>query len=241
MWTAALWGLAGGSSLVFGALLGLYAPLNKTWVALIMALGAGVLVSSVAFELMDEAFGQGGLDAVSIGLLLGALAFFLGDLAVNRAGGKHRKRSTGQQQDGQASAIVLGTLMDGIPESIAIGVGLLAGGKLSWVFLAAVFLSNIPESLSASVGLKRAGHRPARILLMWTAIALLSAAASGLGYAALRGADVNLTAGIQAFAAGAILTMLSSTMLPEAYAEGGAMIGLATTCGFLAAFALSHL
>ncbi|WP_245808187.1 ZIP family metal transporter [Deinococcus hopiensis] len=195
----------------------------------------------MAFELMDEAFDKGGFGAVSTGLLLGAVTFFLGDLAINRAGGKHRKRSAGQQQDGNASAIVLGTLMDGIPESMAIGVSLLAGGKVGWVFLAAVFLSNIPEGLSASAGLKRAGHHPTRILLMWTSIALLSAISAGLGYLFLRGAGPNVTSGIQAFAAGAILTMLSSTMLPEAFEEGGAMIGLATTCGFLAAFTLSHL
>ncbi|MFB9990485.1 ZIP family metal transporter [Deinococcus oregonensis] len=241
MLTAVFWGLAGGSSLVVGALLGLFAPLEKRIVALIMALGAGVLISSVAFELMDEAFKDGGFGAAATGLLLGALTFFLGDLAINRAGGKHRKRSEGQQEAGNASAIVLGTLMDGIPESVAIGVSLLAGGTLSWVFLAAVFLSNIPESLSATVGLTRAGHRPFQLMLMWTAIALVSGAASGLGYLLLNHAPANVTAGIQAFAAGAILTMLSSTMLPEAYAEGGAMIGLATTCGFLAAFALGHL
>ncbi|MFC6663314.1 ZIP family metal transporter [Deinococcus multiflagellatus] len=160
---------------------------------------------------------------------------------IGRAGGRHRKRSGGQQEAGAASAIVLGSLMDGVPESVAIGVGLLAGGKVGWVFLAAVFLSNIPESLSASVGLKRAGHAPLHILGMWSAIALLSAVAAGLGFTLLRHADANLVAGIQAFAAGAILTMLSSTMLPEAYEEGGAVIGLATTCGFLAAFTLSHL
>ncbi|PNY79356.1 ZIP family metal transporter [Deinococcus koreensis] len=241
MWTATLWGLAAGSSLLVGALLGLYAPLHKRLVALIMALGAGVLISSVTFELLDEAFNRGGFGAVATGLVLGALAFFLGDLAVNRAGGLHRKRSTGQQEGGQASAIVLGTLMDGIPESVAIGVSLLAGGTLSWEFLAAVFLSNIPESLSASVGLKRAGHRPAHILGLWAAIAAASGLASGLGYAVLGSAGPGLIAGIQAFAAGAILTMLSSTMLPEAYEEGGAAIGLATTVGFLAAFTLSHL
>ncbi|MFC4638435.1 ZIP family metal transporter [Deinococcus hohokamensis] len=241
MWTAAFWGLVGGASLVLGAVLGLYAPLGRRWVALIMALGAGVLVSSVAFELMDEALDKGGFLAAASGLLLGALAFFLGDVAINRAGGKHRKRSAGQQEEGNAPAIVLGSLMDGIPESVAVGVSLLAGGKVGWVFLAAVFLSNIPESLSASVGLRRAGHRPGHILLMWAAIAGLSAVAAALGYVLLQHASATITAGIQAFAAGAVLTMLSSTMLPEAYEEGGAMIGLATTCGFLAAFTLSHL
>ncbi|MBB5235055.1 ZIP family metal transporter [Deinococcus budaensis] len=241
MWTAAFWGLVAGASLLLGGLLGLYAPASRRVVALIMALGSGVLVSSVAFDLMDEAYGAAGLDAAAGGLLLGAAAFFLGDLAINRAGGLHRKRSGGQQAQGSAPAIVLGTLMDGIPESVAIGVSLLAGGKVGWVFVAAVFLSNIPESLSASVGLKRAGHAPRQILLLWTAIALASAAAAGLGFALLRGADPNLTSGIQAFAAGAILTMLSSTMLPEAFEEGGPAIGLATTVGFLLAFSLRHL
>ena len=204
-----------------------------------MALGAGVLISSVAFELMEEAYKSGGFDASSLGLLTGAVAFFLADRAVNRSGGGHRKNS-GNEQGGYATAIAIGALMDGIPESAAIGISLLGGGKIS-AALVAVFLSNIPEGLSSASGMKRAGKSTTHILALWAAVTVVSAFAALLGYLFLDGASENLVAGIQAFAAGAILTMLASTMMPEAYEEGGEVTGIVTTVGFLLAFILSRL
>jgi ZIP family zinc transporter len=132
-------------------------------------------------------------------------------------------------------------LLDGIPESMAIGIGLLGGHKVSAVMVAAVFLSNVPESLSAASGMKKAGHSTRYILALWSGVVLLSAVSAAIGYVALAGASGNVLGGIQAFAAGAILTMLSSTMLPEAYETGGAITGVLTTLGFLAAFVLGHL
>ncbi|WP_350241738.1 ZIP family metal transporter [Deinococcus sonorensis] len=237
------WGLLAGAALIVGALIGLYVRLSKRWISSIMALGAGVLVSAVAFDLMDEAFQKGGFDAASIGLVAGAVVYFLADLLVSRQGGRHRKRSGGQQgQDSQAGlAIFLGSLLDGVPESLAIGVSLLAGGTVSWVFVAAVFLSNVPEGLSGAAGMKNAGRSPRYIFLLWSSVVVASALAAALGYLLLRGADPNITAGIQAFAAGAVLAMLASTMMPEAYEEGGAVVGLLTALGFLAAFTLGKL
>ncbi len=208
--------------------------------AVVMALGAGVLVSSVAFELMDEAYKIGGLDAAAPGLLLGAAVFYFADRAVNRRGGERRKNS-GDEQGGSASAIAIGALLDGIPESAAIGISLIEGNGVGIALVAAVFLSNVPEGLSSAAGMKRAGRSTAYILGIWGAVTLASTLAALLGYLFLAGASGNVVAAIQAFAAGAILTMLASTMMPEAYEEGGPVVGIVTTVGFLLAFVLSRL
>jgi zinc transporter, ZIP family len=230
----------GGASLIIGALLALYTGASRRFIALIMAFGAGVLVSSVAFELMEEAYIEGGFDAAIPGLLLGALVFYVADRTVNRRGGQRRKNA-GDQQGGSATAIAIGALLDGIPESVAIGISLIGGTEVGFALVAAVFLSNVPEGLSSAAGMKRAGRSTPYILGLWGGVTLASTSAALLGYLFLDGASENLIGAIQAFAAGAILTMLASTMFPEAYEEGGDVVGLVTTVGFLLAFVLSQL
>jgi ZIP family zinc transporter len=204
-----------------------------------MAFGAGVLISALTFELTDEAFRRGGSLSVAGGLAAGALAFFAADWLVDHRGGRDRKRSGGQQAGGSATAIVIGALMDGIPESAAIGLTLIEGGGVGVAVVAAVFLSNVPESISASVGLRRAGGRPTRIMAMWVAVAVVSGLAAALGYGLLDSAAPALVGGVQAFAAGAILTMLADTMMPEAFDHGGGVVGLVTVGGFAAAYLVS--
>jgi ZIP family zinc transporter len=241
MLEAAFWGLVGGVALLVGAVIGLKLRTDQRLIGLVMAFGAGVLISALAFELTQEAFDRGGIDAVAGGMAAGALAFFAGDWVIDHRGGNHRKRSGGEQAGGSATAIVLGALMDGIPESVAIGVSLVGGGGVAAPVVVAVFLSNVPESLSAATGLTKAGHSSRYILGLWTAVTVVSAVAAGLGYALLGHASGNVVAGIQAFAAGAILTMLADTMMPEAFEHGGATVGLVTVLGFALAFFLSTL
>src|SRR5919199_3297798 len=181
MLDAAFWGLVGGFALLVGGVAGLKLRASQRIIGLIMAFGAGVLISALAFELTEEAFRRGGLDAVAAGMAGGAISFFVGDWIIDHRGGNHRKRSGGEQEGGSATAIVLGALMDGIPESVAIGVSLVGGGGVAAPVVVAVFLSNVPESLSAATGLTKAGHSSRYILGLWTAVTVVSALAAGLG------------------------------------------------------------
>ena len=235
---AGLWGLLGGAALLIGAAIGLLRSIPSRFIGLVMAFGAGVLISALAFELTAEAYDKSGGTAVVLGLLSGALTFYVGDKIIDARGGNNRKRSGGQQAAGAASAIVLGALLDGIPESVAIGASLLGGATVGVTVVAAVFLSNIPESLSAATGLRAAGHSPRWILSLWTGVMVISAVAAAVGYASLGGASPVVVATIEAFAAGAILTMLADTMMPEAFENGGSSVGLVTTLGFVLAFLL---
>lgn len=239
---AAFWGGVAGSALLVGALVGLFAPVRPRLIAGIMAFGAGVLISALSFELVLEAWKtDGGLSTAS-GFLGGALAFTLGNLVLARHGAKHRKRSGGQIDEAQTggTALALGALLDGIPESVVIGVSLLAGEGVGLVAVIAVFLSNIPEGLASATGMRRAGYTTGSVLLLWGAIALASAAAAGLGCYALTLDNRSSIAFIQALAAGAILAMIVDTMVPEAFAETHDYSGLIAVTGFLAAFLLSQ-
>jgi ZIP family zinc transporter len=239
MLEAALWGSAGGSALVLGAAVGLRFRLSFRVIALIMGFGSGVLISALAFELTEEAFIIGGAKPVVIGLLVGALSFFAADWWVDQRGGQHRKRSGGQQEAGSANAIVIGALMDGIPESLVIGIVLLHHDALPLAIIVAVFLSNVPEALSAATGLRTAGHSPRYILSLWLGVMAVSAVAAAAGYAFLGNASETLIAAVEAFAAGAVLTMLADTMMPEAFEGGGNATGLFTVIGFATAFLLT--
>jgi ZIP family zinc transporter len=238
---AGFWGLVGGMSLLLGAAVGYRASIPGRVLGLIMGFGAGVLISALAFELTRESFSRGGRTSVAIGLAAGGLAFYVGDRIIDRLGGEHRKRSGGQMAGGSATALTLGALLDGIPESVAIGVTLLEGKGVGLAFVAAVFLSNVPESLSAATGMRKAGHRARYVLGVWGAVVVVSAVAAALGFALLGGVSDSVIATIQAFAAGAILVMLADTMMPEAFEEGGSAVGLVTLLGFTLAFILSTL
>jgi zinc transporter, ZIP family len=240
--TATFWGLVGGAALLVGALLGLYARASYRVIGLVMAFGAGVLISAVAFELTEEAFHSAGAAPVVVGLVSGSVVFFVGDWLVDRRGGHRRKSPTGEPQQGAgAMALVLGALLDGIPESAAIGVSVIGGGEVGIAMVAAVFLSNVPESMSASAGLKWAGRSTRQIVILWSVVMLASGLAAGLGYVLLEGASPAVVAGIQTFAAGAIITMLADTMMPEATEHAGRLVGLLTMLGFALAFLLSAL
>lgn len=239
MLEAAWWGFVGGAALLIGALIGIFLPTPAKLIGLVMAFGSGVLISALSFELTREAYDEAGGTAVVLGLLAGSIAFFVGDWLIDRRGGHRRKSPTGHQAGAGGMALVLGALLDGIPESAAIGVSLIGGGGVGLAVVAAVFLSNVPEALSASTGMKIAGRSTKYILGLWAAVTLASSVAAALGFALLGGAPPLAVATILAFAAGAILTMLADTMLPEAVEHAGPLVGLLAVLGFTTAFLLS--
>ena len=239
---AFLWGLLAGSSLVIGGLIALTGWVGTRLLGLVMAFGAGVLISAVAYELVQEAFttSKSGT-AVTLGLFAGAAVFFLGDAAIDRFGGGERKSMGGAQVSGSHYAIVLGIVLDGVPEAMVIGLGLVQGGAVSAAVIAAVFLSNLPEAIAATSGLLTAGWRRGRVLALWAVVMLVTALASLAGYALFDAASEEAVAFVLAFAGGAVLTMLADTMMPEAFEHGGKLVGLATTLGFAVAFAITAL
>ena len=236
------WGLLAASSLVIGALIALRFRISLRVIGLIMGFGAGVLISAVAFDLIDEAAGvSSGQGAIIGGLFAGCAVFFGGDWLIDRMGGSERKRAEGSQEGGSALAIVLGTVLDGIPESMVIGLTIYKGGAVGAAYLAAVFISNLPEAISSTAGLVSSGWQKSRILWMWIAIAVISAFASLAGYAIFQSSSPDVVAFVLAFAAGAILTMLADTMMPEAFEHGGKLAGVVTTLGFAVAFTIHSL
>lgn len=243
---AGLWGLLAGGALVLGAAIAWFVRVPQRLIAGVMAFGAGVLISALAFELMDEAYRRGGFAATAVGFLGGAAVYTASNWALAHHGARHRKRSQGQQpsesqQSGSGMAIAIGALLDGIPESIVIGLSLLAGGAVSLVAVIAVFLSNVPEGLSSAAGMKKAGRSAAYVFGVWSAIALASGIAAWVGCAVFKDFPPAIVAGTTAVAAGAILAMLADTMIPEAFEHAHDASGLITVAGFLASFMLSKL
>ncbi|MCI0502957.1 MAG: ZIP family zinc transporter [Fusobacteria bacterium] len=245
IWLAAtFWGGITGSSLLIGAFIGFKFNLKARVVAGIMAFGSGVLISALSFELMEEAFKRSGFTEVVFGFLLGGIIYTVANYALSKAGGKHRKRSgmknLNDQQD-SSLGIALGALIDGIPESLIIGIGLIEGSSLSMATIIAIFISNIPEALSSTAGMKEKGKKAGYIFSIWGGICLFSAIFAGLGNLLFTGASASTLAVIMALAAGGILAMIVDTMIPEAFAETHDFAGLITLLGFLTAFILERI
>jgi ZIP family zinc transporter len=236
------WGTLAASSLVIGAVVALLFNIGLRTIGLIMAFGSGVLISAISFDLVQEAVDKSsGHGWVVGGFFAGCLVFFGGDRLIDRLGGSQRKDPSGNQEGGSSLSIVLGSVLDGIPESMVIGLTIFEGGAVGAAYLAAVFISNLPESISSTTGLVSGGWKKARILWMWIAIALISGLASSAGYGLFQNSSPETIAFVLTFAAGAILTMLANTMMPEAFEHGGKWVGVLTTLGFAVAFTIHTL
>lgn len=246
---ALLFGLLAGSAVFFGALVGIYTKINKKTVASVMAFGSGVLISALSLDLMEEAHATGGFWAVSIGFVLGGLFFVIGDYFVDNAGGQARKAVHGKHHNKRKTNVVaisgmalfLGAMLDGIPESAAIGINLLSGTNMGILLLVAVFLSNFPEGVSGAIGMKEAGKSNKYILSLWLSTVVIAGLSALVGYAFLGGTSEHFQAASMAFAAGAILAMLTDTMIPEAFETGGRFVALMAVFGFLVAFIISRI
>jgi zinc transporter, ZIP family len=234
------WGALGASALLIGALIAYHLAPGRRVIAVVMALGVGLLIGSVSFELVDEALRTRSAAAVGGAVLVGAVVFAAGDWLIERRGGGDRTDADGAQAKGSPLGIVLGSVLDGIPESFVLGLTVLQGA-VSVPLLAGVLLSNLPEGMSSSSGLRLAGWRERRVLLMWSAVVAVSALAAGLGYAVLDPLRGFTGALVEAFAAGALLAMLSTSLLPEAYDVEGVFTGPLVVTGFAVSLLLAGL
>jgi ZIP family zinc transporter len=236
---AFFWGMLGSVSLVLGAVVVAVNMPSARTLGLIMGFGSGVLISAVAFELVEEAASVAkGLAATTIGFFIGMGVFLLGDQAISTMGYRDRKKMNAVHS-ASGLAIVLGIVLDGVPESAVLGLTVLESGTIGVAVLAAVFLSNLPESIAATSGLRSSGWSWGSVYGLWTGIVLVSGIAAAAGYQFMSAATPAAFAFVLAFAGGAILSMLATTMMPEAYEYGGRLVGVTTTIGFAAAFAIS--
>jgi zinc transporter, ZIP family len=239
MLAAVGWGALAASSLVLGALLAFAHRWPKRQVGLVLAFGAGALISAVSFELAGEGIAVGSLRSTAIGLGIGALTYYVLDgLLESRAGGRSADQASGNASDA-GPALALGAFLDGIPEQLVLGIGLAGGEGVGIGLLVAIFVSNLPEAIGSASAMERGGVRRSRILRLWGVVAALCALATVVGYAIADGASGELRAGIDGFAAGALLVMLIDSMIPEATRDSGRVAGLVTTLGFAVATALS--
>jgi zinc transporter, ZIP family len=231
------WGALSASSLVIGALLGLVRRWPDRQIGLVLAFGAGALISAVSFELVEDGGHIGGAGSVGIGLAVGACVFYFADQAV-----ESRFSGTGPQgQDAAGPALALGAFLDGIPEQAVLGISIAEGGGVSVGLLVAIFVSNVPESIGSASEMRAAGSAPHAIRRLWIAVAVVCTLASVGGYAIADVSGGHLEAGINGFAAGALLVMLVDSMIPEATSKFGGKAGLVTALGFAVAAGLSSL
>ena len=242
---AGLWGLLAASGLAIGGAVavGLYGRLSHRIIAAVMGFGGGVLIAVLSVELTETAFEEGGPAAAISGLLLGATVFSLINWQIARYGARNRNRCGGcvrqpteEEQKGSGLAIAVGAVLDGIPESLIIGLSIGGGGKIGLGVVVGFFLANVPQGLSSTSGMKQAGRSGRYIFTIWIAIALASGLAAAAGNLLLGSAAPAVPAAILAFGAGGVLAMLAETMIPEAFSDAQPFIGLITVIGFLAAF-----
>ena len=240
MWQAVLWGSVSGSAVLIGSLFSLYFSIKKKIIGYIMSFGTGILMGAAAYELLGESVEKAGITPIIIGFLSGAIIFTIFDLIITKKGGQSRKRSHQQSSKTAGLAIFLGTMMDAIPESIMIGASLTVSHTVSWLLVIAIFVSNIPEGLSSTAGMKASGYSKTKIWVLWLTVLVVSTLSSLGGYVFLEGASEFTLAVIASFAGGGIIAMLASTMMPEAFEEGGPIVGLFASLGLLVSLILSN-
>jgi ZIP family zinc transporter len=241
MITAIFWSALATGTLLIGMALAYRNLVGLRWTGLIMAFGAGAIISAAAYQLVLGAVAeeQGSSYLVGLGVAAGALTFYFADRWVDRMGGEDRMDFEGAQASGSGTGILLGSLLDGVPESLVLGLSLVHNPQVSLAFIFAVAISNVPQGLGGTAGMLTSGWAKSKISRLWIAVCALSILAAGLGFAlgqAFQGAN---GAVVDAFAAGALLVMLTDSMIPESFEHGGKETGLALVLGFSIAVAVS--
>jgi ZIP family zinc transporter len=240
---AAFWGFIAASSLVVAAEVAFRFKLSSMVIGLVMAFGVGALISAVSFELVAESLESAEIWQVTLALACGSIVFFIGDRMIANIGGEGRKNTDDEDDEdgGSGLGIVLGTVLDGVPESAVLGMSLVGGAGVSVSLMVSIWISNFPESLASSVNLEKDGMPRSKIRLMWWAIVAVSVSASAIGFYIVDQSSTRTGAFISAFAAGSLLTMIADEMAPEAYERSSIYSGLATVGGFSLAVFLTTL
>jgi zinc transporter, ZIP family len=240
MAAALAWGGLAASSLVLGVILAFVRRWPSTMIGLILAFGAGALISAVSFELAEEGIHVGSPRAVGVGLAAGALTYYLADGLIAR------RTQTGAGKAGRTSGansgvgLALGSFLDGVPEQLVLGVGLAGGQSISIALLVAIFVSNLPEGIGSATDMSAAGTSRAKIIRLFVAVGLVCTLATGIGYTIADSISGEFRGIVNGFAAGALLVMLIDSMIPEASRKAGRPAGLVTVVGFAVATALSQ-
>ena len=237
MIAAAFWGAIAASALLVGALTCVVFKPGPRIIAVVMAIGSGLLFGAVAYDLVEEAQASAPLWLIGAMLLLGGVLFMLGSKLIDRSGGSRRKNPSGVDDGSAPKAIAFGSVLDGIPESFALGLSVLTGA-VSIPLLAGVVLSNFPEGMASTSGLLRSGWSMRRINSMWFAVMFASAISAAAGYVLLANDSGVIAASVQAFAGGALLAMVADTMLPESYDMEKALTGVLVVIGFAISIAI---
>lgn len=233
MLNAFLWGLLATSSLVLGGVIASRFRLSNRAIGIILGFGAGTLISAISYELVFESIKLAkGSGFPAFGFFAGAFTFFFSDKLIEKFGAGNRMNPGASKSARLVVPMVLAIILDGIPESIVIGLGLFEAGSVSLAMLVAVFISNLPEAIAGTTGMKASGWSRKKISLLWLVIALVCAVATLAGYTLFSDASNQWLSFIQAFAGGAILMMLANSMIPEAYEHGGKLAGVFTVLGF---------
>jgi ZIP family zinc transporter len=228
---ALILGAIAQSSLLLSGLLPYVVRIPDRAVGLLAGAGAGALISAVSFDLVPEAGVLSELDS-AIWLLIGAIVFVVADRAI--------ESRFGDGGEGGPLGIVLGAVVDGVPESLIFGIQVASGVPISVAFLVAVMVSNVPQALAPSADLRAAGWSVGRMTAMWGSVVVACALASAAGYLVATTIDPNgVGSRAAALAAGGILAMLTDSLIPFAYEKGGIGAGLATVIGFGAALAMT--
>lgn len=225
--------------LVIGATAGAFLKVKEKYLGIVSAFGAGALIAALTLGLMEESFRLGGLDNSIIGFIIGGLLFVIGDFLIIRIGGRTHRRVYDVESSATGWGIVLGAILDGIPESIALGISLFLNPSVGLLVLVGIILNNLPEALSSGYDLKKYHKSRKTIIGTWIIVAIIGMIFVILGNTVFAGVTSHVTATFESIAAGAILAMLASTMMPEAYQESGPWASMATVSGFLVIFILS--
>ena len=223
-------GMAAQSSLLLAGLVVCWVHVPRRLVGIMAGFGAGAMLAAISFDLVPEA-SELAMPEFALWMLGGVAIFIIGDRIV--------ERRFGEDGSGQAMGIIVGSVVDGVPESTILGIQIATGIPVSASFIAAVLISNIPQAIAPSADLAAAGWGWHRLGRLWVMVVIACGAAAAAGYAAANLSDSVDGAGLAALAGGGLLAMLTNSLMPFAYDRAGEYAGVATVVGFCIALAMS--